>query len=102
VKNDFEATLNYIEGDRETFIEKAEEAIAVLSTKLNEFEKKIEESTGEARERFVEMYNNMKTNRDDLASKLEEVRKNADDSWKDVKHWFLEKARSFRDYITAN
>lgn len=102
VKSDFEVTLNYIEGDKETFIEKAEEAIAVLSTKLNEFEKKIEESTGEARKNFVEMYNNMKANRDDLAGKLEEAKINADDTWKDVKHWFLGKARSFRDYFAAN
>lgn len=101
-KKDFETILNYVEGDKDTFIKNAEEAIKVLNDKLADFEKKIDESTGEAREKFVEMYHNMKVNRDDLAEKLDEVKKKADDSWKDVKHWFLEKARSFKEYITIN
>jgi hypothetical protein len=48
------------------------------------------------------MYHTIKDNRDDLSAKLEEAKSKVDDTWKDVKYWFLEKFKSFRSYFEKN
>jgi uncharacterized phage infection (PIP) family protein YhgE len=101
VRKDLEVTINYVEGDRETFIRKAEEMINEINVKIEEVEKKIKNTTGAAKENLIKLFEDLKVNRDELSEKVDIVKQEAGDTWKEVKHWFIEKAKVFKEYISS-
>ena len=101
-KAGFELTLEYIEGDKEGFLHKAEMMIEDLNTKIENFEEKINNSADEAGKEIKEQVENLKKVKEELSDKMRKIRNDSSEMWKDVKHWFMEKSKSAKDYLSLS
>lgn len=100
-KENFELMLNYLEGDRESFIQQAESVLLEISEKIDEVQKKTVDAAAEAKQDLNEKIDEMKHSKEELQEKLDKIKSDTSDKWKEVKHWFAEKSKSARDYITS-
>ncbi len=100
-KEEFELILEYIEGDKESFIQKAENVIAELGVKILEIEKKTSDTASETKAAFTKRIEELKTSNADLQEKIDKIKTDTSDKWKEVKHWFFEKSRIVREYIST-
>jgi hypothetical protein len=98
-KIDFEAILAEIEGDKESFIRKAEEMLDEWGARVQEYEQKIEQGAVEAKDDLVKRINDLKISREELQQKLETVKNDSSGKWRDMKHWLIERTNIFRDFI---
>ena len=101
VKEDFELALKYAEGDRESFIQKAEKLLNDIGTKIGELEEKAVNATEEVRNNMNDKIKNLNISRDELQAKVNKIKEDSTDKWKEIKHWFAEKSKSVKDYITS-
>lgn len=90
-KTRFELMLEYIEGDKEGFLHKAEMMIEDLNTKIESLEEKINNSADEAGKVIKEKIENLQLVKEELSDKMRKIKNDSSEIWKDLKHWFIEK-----------
>lgn len=95
-KSEFEMALNLAEGDKSSFVKKAEEFLDDLSDKVLEMEKKVQKSSAKTKGKYQKMLDELKGRREDLQKSLDEAKADSGEAWKDIKHWFNEKSKSIR------
>ena len=98
----FELTLKYIEGDRENFLVKAEEAIANIGNRINQLEKEAMNAADDVKDEMAARMDDLVSFKKELEQRMEDVKNNTTDAWNNAKNWLIEKSKSIKDYITAN
>jgi len=99
--NEFEVLLNYIEGDKESFIDKAESLINELGDKIQELEDNAVDTAVDVKIDLAKKTNELKNTKKELQEKLEIIKSDTDDRWRDIKHWFIDKSKSVKEYIAS-
>ena len=100
-REEFELILEYIEGDKGSFIQKAENVIAELGVKIMEIEKKASDAASETKATLTKKIDELKSTKADLQEKIDKIKTDSSDKWKEAKHWFFEKSRIVREYIST-
>ena len=100
-REDFELFLQYAEIDRETFIQKAESLIENIGGKIQELEEKTANVASETRESIHEKIKNLNISRNELRARVDKIKENSGEQWKDIKDWFAEKSKSVKEYISS-
>jgi peptidoglycan hydrolase CwlO-like protein len=100
-RNDFDLLLKYVEGDRETFIKKAELVIKELGDKIQEIEDKTIDTASDVKNDLAQKVNEMKISKQELQEKIDTIKSDTGDRWREIKHWFLEKSNSAKEYISS-
>ena len=90
-QKDFDLLLKFVEGDKETFIEKAESVINELGSKINELEDKAVDAASEVKDNLSEKTNDLKIAKEELQQKIDSVKSDSGEKWREIKHWFIEK-----------
>lgn len=97
----FDLLIKYMEGDRETFIKKAEIIIEELGHKIHEIENKTVGAASDVKDELTKKANDLKISRKDLQEKINSIKNDSDDRWREVKYWFIEKSKSVKEYIAS-
>jgi hypothetical protein len=100
-KHEFELALDYAEGDKDSFVEKADIFIHELGEQITNLERKVEEQGEHAAQKTIDLLKELKVKRNELNEKIEEVKNDSSDTWKKVKHWFHEKSEHVKNYFTS-
>lgn len=100
-KEDFELTLKYVEGDKESFIQKAEGLITEIGSKIQELEDRAVDAATEVRADIDEKVKDLKISREELRSKVNRIKKDTGEHWKEIRRWFVKKSKSVKEYITS-
>lgn len=95
-KTEFELVLDFAEGDKFSFMETAEKFMEELTKKIEELEENVKESSEEARIKSQEMLDDLNERKQALQQKLEEVKADTGEVWKEVRQWFIERANSVK------
>ncbi len=98
-KSEFELAIRFVEGDKESFIQKAENTIRGLSARISEIEPRIDNARGKFREKLEQSMEDLEYSRNEIQNRIDEIRKSSGDNWRDIKYWFLEKTRDMKDRI---
>jgi hypothetical protein len=101
-KEQFDLFLEYLEGDRDTFIHKAEDLIDDISDKIQELEKKTVGTATEMNEEIKKRINNLYLTKEEIQEKLEKVKTESSEKWMDIKQWFNEKSKAIKDYFASD
>jgi len=101
-KSEFEKTMEYFFGDKETLIANVEQTIDLLQKQIFSIEQMIGRSTGEARRKFEKLLKELKVEQKNLSVKLQVVKAGTGESWKDVQQWFLEKTQKLKKQLNVN
>ena len=99
-KEEFEVTLNYVEGNKDNFIQKAEALISELGNQIQEIEEKAVSAASDVKDVLGQKVNDLKDFKGDLQEKLDKIKNDSGDKWKEIKHWFIEKSKSVKEYIS--
>jgi len=100
-KDDFDLLLKYVEGDKESFIDKAETVINELGDKIQEIEDKAVHSASDIKDELTQKVNELKISKQELQNKIDTIKSDTSDRWRDIKHWFIEKTKSVKEYIAS-
>lgn len=100
VKNEFEMILKYVEGDKESFITKAEALISDLSLRIAEMEQDAMQYVDEAKEQIEQRISTLKNSRFELQEKVNKIKADTSDQWREIQHWFIEKTESVKSYLS--
>ncbi len=100
-KEDLELQIKYVEGDRETFIHKAELILSDLGSKIQDLEEKAVNAASDAKTDLNERLKDLKKSRDDLEEKMHKIKTDASDQWEEVKDWFMDKYKSLKERFSA-
>lgn len=95
-KKEYEMVLDLAEGDKNKFIQSAETFMEDLGVKIREIEKQARESSSGVKEQSKEMLEELNQRKADLQKRLDEARSDTGEVWKDVRQWFIERAKSVR------
>lgn len=95
-KKEYEMVLDFAEGDKNKFIQSAEKFMEDLSVKIQEIEKQARESSSDVKEQSKEMLDDLNQRNTDLQKRLDEAKSDTGEVWKDVRQWFIERAKSVR------
>jgi chromosome segregation ATPase len=100
-KDRFEISLNYAEGDKENFIEKAEAMIGFIGDKITDYQEKLHDAAEDTSELLQLHIDDLQATKDELIGKIDKIKTGGTETWKDVKYWFLEKKESVKEYISS-
>lgn len=100
-KAEFEMTLSYAEGDKDSFVQLAESILNDINEKISEGEEKMKEAADKSQEKLSDLIEDLKTRKNELQEKLNEVREDSGEKWKDIKHWFFEKSKTAKEYFQS-
>lgn len=95
-KKEYEMALDFAEGDKNKFIQRAEAFMEDLGVRIQEIEKQARESSSDMKEQSKEMLDELNKRKTDLQTRLDEAKSDTGEVWKDVRQWFIERARSVR------
>lgn len=101
-QKDFDLLLKYIEGDRDTFIQKAELVINDLGAKIKEIEDKAVDAASDIKDDLTKKADELKVSKEELQEKINSIKNDSGDRWRDIKHWFIEKSESVKKYMSSN
>jgi hypothetical protein len=93
-KKEYEMVLEFAEGDKNSFIRTAEAFMTELNGKIGELEEKTRESSSDVKERSKKMLGELKERKAALQQKLDEAKSDTGEVWKEIRQWFLERAKS--------
>jgi len=99
-KKEFELTLQYVEGDKDTFIQKAETVLLEMGEDIYNLEEKAKEAASDVKKELNEYIDDLKNTREELKEKLENIKHDSSETWRDIKHWFIEKSRGIKQYFS--
>lgn len=100
-KEDLELQIKYVEGDRETFIHKAELILSDLGSKIRELEEKAVNAASDAKTDLNEKLKDLKKTKDELEEKMRRIKADTTDQWKEVKDWFIDKYQSIKERFST-
>lgn len=100
-KEDLELHIKYVEGDRESFIQKAEIILSEMGNKIQELEEKTLEAASDAKTELNKRIDELKSYREDLNEKIKKVKNDTSDQWKDIKKWFMERYNAVEKYMKS-
>jgi DNA repair exonuclease SbcCD ATPase subunit len=100
-KGDFDLLLKYVEGDKETFIDKAEIVIRELGDKIQEIEDKTVDTAADVKDELTQKIKELQVTKKELQEKIDTIKNDTGDRWRDIKHWFIEKTKSVKEYIAS-
>lgn len=101
-KENLELHIKYVEGDRESFIIKAEILLSELGNKIEELEAKALDAASEAKIEINKKIEELKSYRDDLNEKVEKVKKDTSEQWTDIKHWFTGQYNTVKQFVKTH
>jgi len=102
LKYKFDLLLEYLEGDRHSFIEKAEATLVDLGNKIVSLEDEASTAAKDVKISLIEKVEALKDSKKELEIKIEAVKNDTSHKWQDIKHWFIEKSNSVKEYISSN
>lgn len=85
--------------NREEFHAYADKKIDEMYDKIEELEKKRDEATAAAKEKYGEQIEAAKKKRDELKSDLDKLKSASEDSWDELRAAFNESAESFKTHL---
>lgn len=100
-KAEFEMALSYAEGDKEGFIQWAELILEDINLSIREGEEKVKKATEKSRGKLTDMIEELKIRKNELQERLDEARKDSGENWKEIKHWFIEKSKTGKEYFQS-
>lgn len=98
-KSEFELAIRFVEGDKESFINKAEYKVRNLRVSISELESRITYSAEDIKESLQQRMNDLEKSREEIQNRIDEIKKDHGEKWREIKHWFLAKTRSIEDKI---
>lgn len=101
-KEQFDLYLEYLEGDRDTFIHRAENLVEDIGDKIQELEKKTMGTATEMNEEIKKRINNLHLTREEIQEKLEKIKSDSSEKWMEIKQWFNEKSKAIKDYFSSD
>lgn len=100
-RKDFDLLLKYVEGNKETFIQKAEIIIKELGDKIQEIEDKTADVASDTKNDLTKKANELNISKQDLQEKIDSIKSDTSDQWREIKHWFIEKTKAVKKKITS-
>ncbi len=100
-QQDFDLLLKYVEGDKETFIQKAEMIIHEIGLKIKEIEDKAVDTASDVKNELTQKANELKLSQKELQEKIDTIKSDTSDRWREIKHWFIEKTKKVKEYIAS-
>lgn len=101
-KSEYEMVLDFAEGDKFSFISKAEEFLEELNVSIEKMEEKVKNSTESTKKKSQALLEEMNDRKEGLQKRLDEARKDSGELWKEVKQWYIEKAADIRALFTSD
>ncbi len=98
-KTEFELAMQFVEGDKESFINKAEKKVRNLSARISELESRIADTTEDIRNSLQQRMDDLEINREEIQNRINEIKNDSSEKWREIKLWFLAKTRSLEDKI---
>lgn len=98
-KTEFELAMQFVEGDKESFINKAEKKVRNLSARISELESRIADTTEDIRNSLQQRMDDLEISREEIQNRIDEIKKDSSEKWREIKLWFLAKASSLEDKI---
>ncbi len=95
-KTEYEMVLDFAEGDRFSFLETANRFMEELNKKIEELEENVKRSSSDAKDKSREMLEDLNERKQALQQKLDEVGADTGEVWKEVRQWFIERAKSVK------
>ena len=95
-KAEYEMILDFAEGDKYSFLEKAEMFMAELNKKIEELEERVKESSSSVKKKTQEMLDELNERKQVLQEKLDDVKADTGEVWKEVRQWFIERANDVK------
>lgn len=95
-KAEYEMVLDLAEGEKESFIRKAESFLEQLSKRIDDVEERMKDSSEAARIKSQKLLSDLNERKGDLQKKLEDVVADSGEMWKEFRQSFIEKAKSLR------
>ena len=99
-KHKFNELLNTIEGDKDTFIVKAESVVNDLAENIRKIEEKGSLVGEDMKDELMKKAGELNEFKQELQNKIEEIKNDSSDRWRDIKHWFIEKSNKVKEYIS--
>jgi chromosome segregation ATPase len=99
-KSEYEMVLEFAEGDKGKFIQKAEAFIDELNGRISELNEKLKDSADATREKSQQMLDELKERREALQKRLDEATEDSGEVWMEVKQWFIERAKSIKSVLS--
>jgi peptidoglycan hydrolase CwlO-like protein len=98
-KTEFELAIRFVEGDKESFLLKAERSIQRLSARISELESRIGKTSKEISENLKNRANDLKSSRTEIQNRIDEIKNDSGVKWKEIKLWFLTTTSKLEDEI---
>lgn len=98
-KSEFELAIRFVEGDKESFINKAEKKVRNLSARISELESRMADTTEDIRDNLQQRLDDLEINREEIQNRIDEIKKDSGEKWREIKLWFLAKTRNLEDKI---
>lgn len=98
-KTEFELAMQFVEGDKESFINKAEKKVRNLSARISELESRMADTTEDIRDNLQQRLDDLEINREEIQNRIDEIKKDSGEKWREIKLWFLAKTRNLEDKI---
>jgi chromosome segregation ATPase len=100
-KSEYEMVLDFAEGDKGKFIQKAEAFMDELNGRISEMNEKMKDSADAAREKSQQMLDELKDRKESLQIRLDEAKEDTGEVWMEVKQWFIERAKSIKSILSG-
>lgn len=95
-KSEYEMILDFAEGDKSRFIQKAEAFMDDLNGRINELNEKLKDSAETTRKKSEQIIDELNERKEVLQKRLDEAKEDTGEVWLEVKQWFIERANSVR------
>lgn len=95
-KSEYELILNLAEGDKTKFVEKADDFMEDLNKRIKELEGAVKKSSDKSRQKSQELLEELLGRKDVLQKKLDSVREETGEIWKEIKQSFIAGAKSIK------
>jgi DNA repair exonuclease SbcCD ATPase subunit len=95
-KSEYEMVLDFAEGDKSRFIQKAEAFMEELNGKIKELNEQLKDSAESTRKKSQEMLDELNERKVALQKRLDTAKEDTGEIWLEVKQWFIERAKSIR------
>jgi DNA repair exonuclease SbcCD ATPase subunit len=95
-KSEYEMVLDFAEGDKGKFIQKAEAFMEELNGKIKELNEQLKDSAEATRKKSQQMLDELHERKMALQKRLDMAKEDTGEIWIEVRQWFIERAKSIR------
>lgn len=95
-KSEYEMVLDFAEGDKSKFIQKAEAFMAELNSKISELNEQLKDSAEATGKKSKQMLDELNARKAALQKRLDVAKEDTGEIWLEIKQWFIERAKSIR------